>query len=101
MKRFYTEAAAVPQDEGFGIALDGRPVRTPGRALLTAPTLALAERIAREWAEQGEKIEPRAMRFTGLANAAIDRIMPDPASFAAGIPVSSERDQIGRASGRE
>src|SRR3546814_8296602 len=71
MKRFYTEAAAVPQDEGFGIALDGRPVRTPGRALLTAPTLALAERIAREWAEQGEKIEPRAMRFTGLANAAI------------------------------
>src|SRR3546814_12061640 len=62
MKRFYTEAAAVPQDEGFGIALDGRPVRTPGRALLTAPTLALAERIAREWAEQGEKIEPRAMR---------------------------------------
>src|SRR3546814_17377831 len=90
MKRFYTEAAAVPQDEGFGIALDGRPVRTPGRALLTAPTLALAERIAREWAEQGEKIEPRAMRFTGLANAALDRIMPDPASFAAGLHFYSE-----------
>src|SRR3546814_20584631 len=94
MKRFYTEAAAVPQDEGFGIALDGRPVRTPGRALLTAPTLALAERIAREWAEQGEKIEPRAMRFTGLANAAIDRIMPDPASFATGINVYRDSDLL-------
>src|SRR3546814_375755 len=76
------------------MALDGRPVRTPGRALLTAPTLALAERIAREWAEQGEKIEPRAMRLTGLANAAIDRIMPDPASFAAGIHVYSESDLL-------
>src|SRR3546814_6032902 len=76
------------------MALDGRPVRTPGRALLTAPTLALAERIAREWAEQGEKIEPRAMRFTGLANAAIDRIMPDPASFAAGIHVYGESDLL-------
>src|SRR3546814_13973483 len=79
MKRFYTEAAAVPQDEGFGIALDVRPVRTPGRALLTAPTLALAERIAREWAEQGEKLDPRDIRFPGLANAALGRVMPAPA----------------------
>src|SRR3546814_20357996 len=34
------------------------------------------------------------MRFTGLANAAIDRIMPDPASFAAGIHVYGERDLL-------
>src|SRR3546814_13002248 len=34
------------------------------------------------------------MRFTGLANAAIDRIMPDPASFAAGIHVYSESDLL-------
>src|SRR3546814_12205121 len=32
------------------------------------------------------------MRFTGLANAASDRIMPDPASFAAGIHVYTESD---------
>src|SRR3546814_1007321 len=94
MKRFYTEAAAVPQDEGFGIALDGRPVRAPGRALLTAPTMALAERIAREWAEQGEKIEPSAMRFTGLANTAIDRIMPDSASVEAGRHDYSESEHL-------
>lgn len=94
MKRFYKEAAAVPLDEGYGITLDGRPVRTPARALLAVPTVALAERIAREWAEQGEDIDPRTMRFTGLANAAIDRVAPDPVAFAGGISAYGESDLL-------
>ncbi|MGB3791584.1 MAG: ATP12 family protein, partial [Sphingopyxis granuli] len=32
MKRFWKQAEAVPQDGGWGVALDGRPVRTPARA---------------------------------------------------------------------
>ena len=92
MKRFYKEVTTAPEDAGYGIRLDGRPVRTPGRAPLIVPTLALAERIAREWAEQGEEIDPRTMHFTGLANAAIDRVAPDPAAFAAGIAVYGESD---------
>ena len=34
MKRFWKEVAVVAEDGGWGIALDGRPVRTPQRAPL-------------------------------------------------------------------
>ncbi|MCF8706786.1 ATP12 family chaperone protein [Rhizorhapis sp. SPR117] len=94
MKRFYKEASIVADEGGHGVRLDGRPIRTPGRALLVVPTLELAEHIAREWAEQGEEIDPAAMRLTGLANAAIDLAAPDPASFATGIAAYGETDLL-------
>lgn len=91
MKRFYTAVSVMPDG---GVALDGRPVRTPARAPLRAPTMALAEAIAQEWAGQGDLIDPRAMRFTGLTNAAIDRVAPDPGAFAAGLAVYGESDLL-------
>jgi chaperone required for assembly of F1-ATPase len=81
MKRFYENATVSPESGGVAILLDGRPVRTPARALLRVPTEELAEAIAGEWNAQGEKIEPHLMPLTGLANAAIDRVAPDPAAF--------------------
>ena len=53
-------------------------MRTPGRVPLALPDPALAEAIADEWRAVGETIDPRAMPLTGLANAAIDRVAPDP-----------------------
>jgi chaperone required for assembly of F1-ATPase len=94
MKRFYKAAAAVPVEDGHEIRLDGRPVRTPGRAPLRVPTRALAEAIAAEWDSQGEEIDPRGMILTGLANAAIDRIAPDPLAFAAGLAAYGESDLL-------
>jgi chaperone required for assembly of F1-ATPase len=88
VKRFYREARAA----GSAIELDGRPVRTPARHALELPTAALAEAVAEEWAGQGETIDPRAMPLTGLANAAIDRVAPDPDAFAAGLAVYGESD---------
>ena len=82
MKRFYKAAAVTGEAAPFGVALDGRPLRTPARELLAVPALALAAAIAAEWDAQGEEIKPRAMPLTGLANAAIDRVAPDPAAFA-------------------
>ncbi len=81
MKRFYKQATVSPEEGGVAVLLDGRPVRTPARAALRVPTEELAEAIAREWNGQGEKIEPHLMPLTGLANAAIDRVAPDPAAF--------------------
>jgi chaperone required for assembly of F1-ATPase len=78
MRRFYTDVAVTQE---LGITLDGRPVRTPARAALILPNAALAEAIAVEWADQGEQIDPRSMPITGLANAAIDRVAPDPVGF--------------------
>ena len=93
MRRFWKEVQVV-EDDGFGIALDGRPVRTPARAELAVPTRALAEAIAGEWAAAGETIDPRAMPLTGLANAAIDRVAAGPDAFAAGLAKYGETDLL-------
>ncbi|MCW6532706.1 MULTISPECIES: ATP12 family protein [Sphingomonas] len=89
MKRFWKD---VTLDTDGGVLLDGRPVRTPGRAPLALPTPALAEAVADEWRAVGETLDPRAMPLTGLANAAIDRIAPDPAPFAAEAARYAETD---------
>lgn len=94
MRRFFKTAAAVPVGAGYGVALDGRPVKTPGRADLAVPPARLAEAIADEWNAQGERIDPRAMALTGLANAAIDRVAPDPAGFARGLAAYGESDLV-------
>ncbi|MEH3041782.1 MAG: ATPase [Sphingomonas paucimobilis] len=91
MKRFWQEVAVT--SEG-GIALDGRPVRTPGRLPLVVPFTALAEAIADEWRAVEETIDPRAMPLTGLANAAIERIAPDAPAFAGGIAVYGGSDLL-------
>ena len=92
MKRFWKAAEIVDAGDGFGIALDGRAMKTPARAELIVPTPALAEAIAAEWNECGDTIDPRAMPLTGLANAAIDRIAPDKDNFAAGVANYAEGD---------
>lgn len=94
MKRFWKEASVIEAEDGWGVALDGRPVRTPMRAQLLVPGRTLAEAIAAEWATQGETVDPRAMPATGFANAAIDRIAPDPAAFAADLARYAEADLL-------
>ncbi|WP_395613622.1 ATP12 family chaperone protein [Allosphingosinicella sp.] len=91
MKRFY-KAASV--GEGNAILLDGKPVRTPGRAPLAPPSADLAGAIADEWEAQAETIDPRSMPLTGLANAAIDRIAPAMESFAHGLAIYGESDLL-------
>lgn len=73
-KRFYKSAAVASSEQGFGIALDGRPVRTPARNTLSVPSARLGEAIAAEWARQGELIDPLTMPLTRLANSAIDGV---------------------------
>jgi chaperone required for assembly of F1-ATPase len=91
VKRFYREAIVGGDRQ---ILLDGRPVKTPGRAPLAPPNARLAEAIADEWNAQGETIDPRSMPLTGLTNAAIDRIAPDTAAFARGLAIFGESDLL-------
>lgn len=93
MKRFYT-TAAVTGDGPFGVALDGRALRTPARAELAVPTRALADAIAAEWQAQGEKIDPRSLPLTGYANAAIDRVAADAPGFARRLAAYAESELI-------
>jgi chaperone required for assembly of F1-ATPase len=91
MKRFWSDVAI---DGERVVRLDDRPVRTPGRVPLALPTPALAEAVAEEWRAVAETIDPRAMPLTGLANAAIDRIAPDPAAFAHGLAAYADSDLL-------
>ncbi len=75
-RRFYERAHVAETGEGgeSQILLDGKPVKTPGRHALAAPTRSLAEAIAAEWDAQKEVIDPASMPLTRLANAAIDAV---------------------------
>lgn len=92
MKRFWKDVAAAAAEGGWSVELDGRPIRTPARDLLVAPTEGLAQAIAGEWSSVDERVDPRTMPLTGLANAAIDRVAPDKATFAAGLAKYAEAD---------
>lgn len=92
MKRFWTLAEARKGERGWTIELDGKPLRTPAKALLELPCEPLANAIAAEWAGAGEEIDPRAMPLTGLANAAIDHAAPDPPAFAGTLAKYAETD---------
>ncbi|QQA43359.1 ATP12 family chaperone protein [Pelagovum pacificum] len=76
-KRFWKETAVMEAEGGYSIALDGRPVRTPSKAMLTMPTRAMAEAAAREWDAQTDVIDPRTMPVTRAVNTAIDRVVPE------------------------
>src|SRR6185437_7165418 len=66
-KRFYKEAGVGDEGEGgFPVLLDGKPLRTPTRAL--------AQAIADEWQAQEDVIDPARMPLTRLANATIDAV---------------------------
>lgn len=94
MKRVWNAVTVERDDGGWGVRLDDRPVRTPARAPLVVPTEPLAAAIADEWRGIAETIDPRAMPLTGLANAAVDRVAPDKAAFAAGLARNAEADLL-------
>jgi chaperone required for assembly of F1-ATPase len=74
-KRFYKEVSVEPDGGGFGLRLDGKPVRTPAKSLLVLPNAAMAEAVADEWRAQGERIDPETMPLTKLANSVIDGVL--------------------------
>jgi chaperone required for assembly of F1-ATPase len=81
MKRFWKEVRCTGNGP-YGVALDGRPLRTPARAELQVPTQALAGAIAAEWQAVEDQIDPASLPLTGMANAAIDMVQNDLSGFA-------------------
>ncbi|MFX8653282.1 ATP12 family protein, partial [Acinetobacter baumannii] len=73
-------AVVEAADAGFGVALDGRRIRTVGGRAPTVPTRALAEAMAAEWAQQGETIDAAAFILRDLADYAIDVVAQAPAT---------------------
>ena len=73
-KRFYTDVDVKQDAQGFAVLLDGKPVRTPGKAAFLLPSAAFADAVAEEWRGQGARIDPATMPLTRLANSIIDGV---------------------------
>lgn len=76
MKRVYKKVSVGPVDRGWGIALDGRQMRTPGKNALVVPSESLAAAIAAEWGAQQGDVRPATMPLSRLAATALDRTAP-------------------------
>jgi chaperone required for assembly of F1-ATPase len=92
MKRFWKLVFIEPSSGGYAIRLDSRPVKTPMRAELVLPNMAIAEAVRAEWEAVGDDIDPIMMPITGLSNAAIDRIAADREGFIGAIAAYGESD---------
>jgi chaperone required for assembly of F1-ATPase len=71
-KRFYKAVSSGPHLSGFGVFLDGKPVKTPAGAVMVLPNAALAEMLVQEWDAQAIHIELAKMPASRLAFTAID-----------------------------
>ena len=60
-------------EKTYGVFLDDRELKTPGKHPLHVTNKAHAEIIAREWDAQSETIEPHKMPATRLANVALEQ----------------------------
>ena len=100
-KRFYERVAAEPcppsegdrrGGDGFRVVLDGRPIKTPAKADMVLPSLALAEALAAEWQAQGAEVEVRSLALTGLVWTAIDRVGSDRARVVEEVAAYAAHD---------
>ena len=93
-KRFWKEVCVDEQEDGFGILLDARPVKTPAKRALRVPTQAFADAIAQEWDQQQERINPLSMPFTRSANAALDKVAVQHAEVADMLAAYGDSDLL-------
>jgi chaperone required for assembly of F1-ATPase len=93
-KRFWKDVTIGEDAGGHTVLLDGKPIRTPAKALLALPSRPLAEDVAAEWARQEDVVRPATMPMTRLANTAMDRVTPERAAVAAIIAAYAETDLL-------
>lgn len=94
MKRFYKQVTLDQRDGGWQVMLDGRAVRTAGKAAQRVPARPLAAALAAEWERQGEEIDPAMFVYRDLADYALDLVTPAPARAIATILRFAESDTL-------
>ena len=99
MKRFWDRATVDKGPGGYGVLLDGKPVRLPGGTPLAVDSERLAEAVAAEWSAagggaQGGEMSMADVPLTRLAGTAQERIAPDPAPVAEGLAKYAETDLL-------
>jgi len=93
-KRFYKDVAVEAGEGGYVVKLDGRSVKTPGKAVLVLPTEAAANLVADEFAAQGGNLDLATMPVYRLVNTAIDGVAADPQAVLEDILRFSSSDLL-------
>lgn len=75
----------VREDDSFAIHRNGRYLMTPAGNAYRVPTQGLAELVAQEWRDQGEKINPTQMPFTQLVATTLDLVGKDRSKTVRGL----------------
>jgi len=94
IRRFYTDVTLAEQPEGYQVMLDTRGVKTVGGAPQLIPTRPLAEALAAEWRQQGDKIDPASLPLRDMADYAIDILVPSPEGAAEDLLGYAETDTL-------
>lgn len=76
------------------MTLDGRPVKTPAKAILAVPTMALAEALASEWDAQADVVRPETMPLTRLCATTIDKVVPERRAVIDGLVAYGAMDLV-------
>lgn len=93
-KRFYKDVTVAEGEGGFVVKLDGKAVRTPGKALLVLPVESAAQLVAKEFDAQGETLDLASMPVYRLVNTAIDGVASDPQAVVEDILRYSSSDLL-------
>ena len=73
-RRFWKNVHVVSSEAGYFIKLDDKILKTPAKRQMMLPTETLAKKVASEWGQLVEEIDPTTMPFTKAANAALDKV---------------------------
>ena len=76
MKRFYKTVSVERGAGGYQVCLDGRPVRSPAKAVMWVPTETLAEAVLAEWQAVEDEIRPEDMPMHSMMVTVLDRVTP-------------------------
>lgn len=71
-KKLFKKVEVTALEDGFGVLLDGRRLKTPGGLELVVEVEDVAELVAAEWRAQTGKIRPDEMPVMRLVSGALD-----------------------------
>jgi chaperone required for assembly of F1-ATPase len=94
MKRRYKNVEVTESGGGYGVSLDGKPMRTPAGNRFEVRQRPLADAIAEEWRAQDDKVDPRTMPMTRFVATALDRIAMERDRIAGDLAAFAETDLL-------
>lgn len=93
-KRIWKTVSVHAAPEGFGIALDDKPLVTPLKVPLYVPSEDFAHEVAAEWDAVDKVLDPTVMHYTRAANAAIDKVAVQRAEVVEMLAAYGESDLL-------